>query len=101
MYKRQIKDLPCAVNVDDYFDDTTVSNKHLPCDVIDVLDVYDDEIITYLGMTNNTKGDLNIINADKVYEIIIRNNPIDYYGRVFVLLQLVPKQGLFYKINFI
>ena len=29
-----MKDLPCAVNVDEYFDDTTVGNKHLPCDVM-------------------------------------------------------------------
>ena len=53
-----MKDLHCAVNVDEYFDDTTVGNKHLPCDVIDVVDDYDDETITYLVMTNNTKADL-------------------------------------------
>ena len=45
------EDLLCAVNVDDYFDDNAVDNKHLPGDRIGVLvadDDYDDEMITYL-----------------------------------------------------
>ena len=74
-----MKDLPCAVHVDDYFDDPTVDDEHLPCDVVDIVDEYDE--MTYMGITNNIKGDwTKITNADKVYEIIIRNNPIDYYG---------------------
>ena len=92
VYKRQVqrlnmgrvdymKDLPCAVNVDDYFDDTTVDNKHLPCDVIDIVDEYDDEIITCLVMTNNTKGDwTKITNIDKFYDLTIRSNPVNCYG---------------------
>ena len=76
----KIKDLPSAVNVDDYFDDTTVGDKHLPGVIIDVVDEYDD-IITYLRVTNNIKVDwTKITNIDKFYEIIIRKNPTDYYG---------------------
>ena len=70
---------PVVVDIDDYFDDPTVNDEHLPCNVIDIVGEYDD--ITYLGITNNIKGDwTKITNVDKVYEIIIRNNPIDYYG---------------------
>ena len=65
--------------MDDYLDDTTVDDEQLPYDVNDIVDEYDD--ITYLSLTNNIKGDwTKITNVDKVYEIIIRNNPIDYYG---------------------
>ena len=56
-----------------------VDDDHLPCDVIDIVDEYDD--ITYLSLTNNIKVDwTKITNVDKVDEIIIRNNPVDYYG---------------------
>ena len=81
------KNLPCevisTVENDDYFDD--IENKHLPGDKIGVLvaDVgYDKEIITYLmGITKNTNGDgTKLTNVDKVYEIIKRNNPINYNG---------------------
>ena len=50
-----MKYLPVVVNGDDYFDDTTVDDEHLPCGVIDIVDEYDD--ITYMGITNNTKRD--------------------------------------------
>ena len=30
-------------------------------------------------MTNNTKGDLTIPNVDKLYDVIMWNNPVDYY----------------------
>ena len=32
-----MKDLPCKIDIDDYFDDTAVDNKHLPYDVIDIV----------------------------------------------------------------
>ena len=45
-----------------------------------VVDDYDDEIRTYLVMTKKTKGELTkYTNVDKFYEVIRRNNPIDYY----------------------
>ena len=69
MYKRQVH------NID--------NNKHVPWSRISVLVVGDnwDDDVTYLGLITNTDRDrTKIINLDKVYEIIIRNNPIDYYG---------------------
>ena len=63
-----MKYLPVVVDVDGYFDDTTVDDEHLPCEVMDIVDEYDD--ITYLGITNNIKRDwTKIINVDKVYEL--------------------------------
>ena len=60
-----MKNLPCVVN-----DDNTVDNKHLPGDKIGVLlvdDDYDDELITCLIVTKNTKGELTIPNVDRSY----------------------------------
>ena len=60
-----MKYLPCTINVDDYCDDNIDNNKHLPGNKIGVLvvdDDYDDEMITYLIVTSNTKGDLTIPN---------------------------------------
>ena len=74
-----MKDLPGAVNVDDYFEDTTVCDKLLPGDVINVVDEYDNEIITYMGITNNTKGELTIPNVDRFYELIVGNDVVKYY----------------------
>ena len=75
------KCLPCdvtsAVN-----DDYTDNNKHLPGDKMGVLVTDDDnngENITYLVMTNNTKVHMTIPNVDKFYEIIMWNNPVNYY----------------------
>ena len=71
MYKRQ--DLPCAINVEEYFDDTTVGNKHLPGYVTEVVDEYDD--ITYLILTKNTNGDLTKnTDVDMAYENIGMEN---------------------------
>ena len=68
------------MKIDDYFDDTVVNDKHLPNDVIDVVEEYNDTI-TYLVVTKITDGDwTKITNADKVYERIKRNNPINYTG---------------------
>ena len=75
-----MKDLPCGViNVAN--DDNTVDNKHLPRDRIRVLvadDDYDDELITYLIVTKNTKGDWTINDGDKFYDLIIGSNPVNY-----------------------
>ena len=71
-------DVISTVANDDYIDD----NKHLPGDKIGVIVADDDnngEIITYLVMTNNTKGDLTIPKVDLIYEIIMWNNPVNYY----------------------
>ena len=59
-----------------------IRDRHLPCDVIDVVvDDYDHEIITYLVMTKNTKGDwTKNTNVDKFYEIIMWNDPVSSYG---------------------
>ena len=48
-----MKDLPYAIDIDDYFDNTTVGDKHLPCYVIDIVDEYDN--ITYMGITNKLR----------------------------------------------
>ena len=47
-----IVDLPCEIKTDNYFDDTTVDDKHLPYDVMDIVEEYDK--ITYLVLTKNT-----------------------------------------------
>ena len=68
------EDLPCDGIIAVVNDDNAVYNKHLPGDKIGVLvadDDYDDEIITYLVMTKNTKGDLTIPDVDKFYDRII------------------------------
>ena len=49
-------DLPCEIEMDDYFDDAVVDDKHLPVDVIDIVEEYNDKI-TYLMLTKNTYGD--------------------------------------------
>ena len=57
-------------------------NKYLPGDRIGVLvadDNYDDELITCLTVTNNTKGDLTITIVDRFYDKIICNNHMTYY----------------------
>ena len=41
-----IKYLPCVIDIDD----STVDDEHLPYDVIDIVEEYDD--ITYLSLTN-------------------------------------------------
>ena len=49
-------------------------------DVIAIVEEYNDKI-TCLMLTKNTNGDwTKITNADKVYEIIKRYNPINYNG---------------------
>ena len=37
-----IVDLPCEIQMDDYFDDTVVNDKNLPDVVIDIVNDYDD-----------------------------------------------------------
>ena len=36
-----MKYLPVVVDIDNYFDDTVVDDKHLPYDVIDIVNKYD------------------------------------------------------------
>ena len=63
-----IKNLPCVVMSTVTNDDYLVKNKHLPGDRIGVLvgeDNYDHEIIDYVNMTNNTKGDFTTTNVDR------------------------------------
>ena len=82
-----MKYLPYAVNVNDYFDDNTVENKHLPVDRIGVLvadDDYVEEMITYLIVTNHTKGDWTINDVDRFYDLIICNNSINYYYGIMI-----------------
>ena len=73
-----MKNLLVVVNGDDYFDDTTVNDEHLPCDVIDIVDKYDD--LTYLILTENTKGELTITNVDRNCKLIVCNNVFNYYS---------------------
>ena len=73
-----IKYLPVAREIENYFDDVFINNKHLP-DVI--VEEYKNDETNYLTLTNNTDGDWTIVTyVDKVYEILIGNNPINYNG---------------------
>ena len=80
--KDDIEYLPCDVTSaanDDKFDDI----EYLPCGETGIAaDDNNDEIIIYLIVTNHTKGDLSILDGDKLYDVIIWNNPVDYYGIV-------------------
>ena len=42
----------------------------------------DDDIVTYLIVTNNTMGDLTVNNIDEVYDVILWSNSVGYYGIV-------------------
>ena len=60
-------------------------SKYLPwveADIAVVGDNGNNDFITYLVVTNNTKGDRTITNRDKLYDKLIRNNPINYDGFV-------------------
>ena len=73
-----MKYLPCKIEMDDYFDDTVVNDKHLPNDVIDIVEEYKDKI-TYLMLTKNTDGDWNkITNVDGFYELTVDKNVVNY-----------------------
>ena len=41
---------------------------HLPCDVTDAVD---DNIVTYLIVTDNPKGDLTMHDVDEVYNVCL------------------------------
>ena len=47
-----MKCLPCEIDIDDYFDDTVVDDRHLPYDVMNIVKEYDGR--TYLMLTKNT-----------------------------------------------
>ena len=54
--------------------------EYLPCDGISAAnDVKVDENIIYLTVTNHTKSDLTILDGDKLYDVIIWNNPCLLY----------------------
>ena len=77
-----IKYLPCDV-ISAANDDKVDDIDYLPCDVTGIAaDDNNDEIIIDLIVTNHTKGDLTILDGDKLYDVIIWNNPVDYYGIV-------------------
>ena len=79
-----IEYLPCDV-ISTAANDDNVDNEYLPCDENGVVaDDNNDEIITYLIVTNNMKGDMTIPNVDKFYDIIMWNNPVHYYYGIMV-----------------
>ena len=100
-------ELHCEREIDEYFNNTVIKDNNLP-DV--VVEEYNNDKITYLGVTTNTYGDgTRITNVDKVYEIIIGNNPIIYDGIMNDIELLgyydnninklsVDKNDLYYKI---
>ena len=59
-------------------------NKYLPYNDIEIAVVGDDnennDLVTYLIVTNYTEGDRTITDRDKLYEKLIGNNPINYDG---------------------
>ena len=56
-------------------------NERLPDNETGLVDDENNgEIITYLVMTKNTKGELTIHNVDKFYEIIMWIDPGNCYG---------------------
>ena len=64
-----IKYLPVEREIEDYFDNTFINNKHLP-DVI--VEEYKNDKIAYLMLTNNTDGDWTIITyVDKFYDCLL------------------------------
>ena len=53
--------------------------EFLPYDIIGTaVDDDNDDFITYLVVTDDTKGDMTILNRDQLYEIMICNNHINY-----------------------
>ena len=79
-----IKGLPCEVISTAVVDknDDNKDNKHLPYGltgvVVDNYDGDNNDFITYLVGTDDTKGDRTILNRDKLYEIMIWSDHIDY-----------------------
>ena len=92
-------DLPCVVMSTVANDDYLVEKKYLPGDRISVLitaDYYDDEIINYLTVTKNTKGDwIKNTKVDRLNDkIIMGNDPINYY---YGLMDEVDLKGHYIK----
>ena len=54
----------------------SVSYTHLDVYKRQVDDDNVDEFITYLVVTDNTKGDMTIRDGDTLYDIILWNNPV-------------------------
>ena len=78
--------------------------EYLPCDETGIAaDDNNDEIIIYLIVTNHTKGDLSILDGDKLHDVIIWNNPVDYYGIVEKYENLnsryIDRDNIMYLIN--
>ena len=72
-----IKYLPCEI-VSAANDDKIDDIDYLPCVETGIAaDDNNDEIIIDLIVTNYTQGDLTILDGDKLYDVIICNNPVD------------------------
>ena len=71
-----MKCLPCEIKIDD-FDDTVIDDKHLPYDVMNIVEEYDDR--TYLMLTKNTDGDwTKNTRVNGFCELIGENNLVHY-----------------------
>ena len=69
--------LPCKI-FSSSNDDKVDHVDYLPGDVTGIAaDDNNDEIIIDLIVRNHTQGDLTILDGDKLYDVIIWNNPVD------------------------
>ena len=60
-------DLPCEIEIDEYFDNTVGNDANLPDVVMNVVEEYDDRMLN-----KNTDGDkTRFPNVDRLYEIMI------------------------------
>ena len=67
------KYLPCEIKIDD----TVVDDRHLPYDVMDIVEEYDK--ITYLMLNKNSDGDrTKITNVDGLCELMVDKNVVNY-----------------------
>ena len=74
-------DLPCEIEMDDYFDDTVVNDENLPDVVMDIVEEYADRM--YLMLNNNTDGDrTKITNVDGLYELMGDKYVVNYYVNI-------------------
>ena len=78
--------LPCGVISTAVVDENNIDdNKHLPDNEINVAEGDDNgEMVTYLIVTNHTKSDWTINDGNRFYDLIMCNNPINYYYGIMV-----------------
>ena len=83
VYKRQdLKYLPCEI-VNAATDDKIDDIDYLLCDETGTaVDNNNDETVIDIIMTDHTKGDWTILGDNKLYDIIIWNNPVNCNGIV-------------------